>query len=203
MKTLVDNLKPPIQLYTLGADSVPIPSPVWACGECHKLSLNDGTYKAAEECCRQTYCKCGEKLGKWHILCDNCKEAAHEAKRELVEYDGGPVLDNKRYFMDMDELLDHYCDDEESMPEFVHPCKVESFAGINIHHAMEAATEDLFEDAYDHLILVDELVAFVDQWNKKQTLATWEPQYNKKVKVEKAEAARDQPGHKDSVSSAG
>jgi hypothetical protein len=43
--------------------------------------------------------------------------------------------------------------------------------------------EDLFEDAYDHLVGKDELHAAVDAFNKKQTMSIWHEIPKKLVRV--------------------
>lgn len=189
MKNLLDNPKEPIQFFRKrGEKFEPMKNSndkeIFACGEC---GTHPHVFDSAKKCCKQNYCKCGEKIQRYITLCDLCSSQNRVSKAEVVEYNGGPLsleLDAV-YFSDLDELYEYLeCnfDSKDDWPEWVHPCDKNEFF-MDIQNLLESALDEHHEDAYDHLIDVEELDKFVDGWVKKQKLVSWESNWNKKIRV--------------------
>ncbi len=177
---------------------------IWACGECgllHTPGNGDSSpaWQRANDCCRQFYCECGNKIEAGYIgpKCSPCNSAERDARRiekaEEIDDHDGPIYDDgrERYYSGLDEFMDWLTDaledgqdeDELSLPEWVYPCTVKPFGPLDASSVVENELCDHHEDAeVDDL---DELQAFLDTWCAKQTLASWEPDFDKKISVAK------------------
>lgn len=72
-------------------------------------------------------------------------------------------------------------------PEFVFVCEKTVFK-IDIDFVIRYVAETSHDccedyDIVEHLVDRDELEAFIDKWNAKQTAATWFPDFKRKVRV--------------------
>ena len=206
MKKKVDNPKKPFQLYRKKKRRYEVTltkqgNQIWVCGECGHLYtkfMDNDPRKQAEECCKQQYCECGNKIDAGYVgpKCSPCnssiRDAARIAKAEEVEYLDGPVYcdSRDRYWSDLDEFTDWLArelDDEEdpSIPEWLHPCNTRSFHKLDAQSFLENELDDYFEDAIDHVVDFDGLQKFFDEWSDKQTLSCWEADFKKKINVQK------------------
>lgn len=212
MKTLVDNPKPPIQLFRekkseLGGLFEPLVTQsgqeVWACGECgilyaHQYGECDQKQKASD-CCRQRYCQCGKKMPDYWLKCSECSHSATNSKRleeatEVTDFDG-PVYDPDRdeyhesveMFLDWvsDRQHDGFDEDEIGIPEFLHPCNIRPFARLDASDVIQHELDDHYEDATDAVEDLDGLQKALDEWVDKQTLKSWNPDYRRKINVAK------------------
>lgn len=175
---------------------------VYACGKC-KMLYSDGSpllfppgtktaQDAAEACCGPYRCpNCaqpnGSHAGAWCSACSqemrNKAAAAQEAKENraalrakrltIAQYSGpvcAPLSD--RFFSEVEEYLES-CEDEGEQPEFpfVWPCHVRTLA-LNVGDALDSVLEAENVDGaeFSH---VEELEAFVKEWNAKQTHQVW------------------------------
>ena len=120
-----------------------------------------------------------------------------KAKEIELPFDG-PVYDpgTDKYFTNLSKFEDWYNDiagdPDYSKPKFIHPCREEKFKGPNVDWILESCTEDLFEDAIEHLEEVQELRDFIKAWVAKQSLVTFYPIYSKKIRVSKMFATDSQ-----------
>jgi hypothetical protein len=193
MKTRIDNPKPPIQLYSKkgGGSGDPKPEDVFlanqlfGCGECNHIYSN---HQMAADCCRQFYCSCGKKLEAYQLVnCHSCASVLRNSKLEVMEYKGGPVHlvegDEVDFWETMEDMVEHFRDNNKELPDFVHECDQDPYPGLDIESAIDNSVEDLFENAREHLVDEDELIKFVEKWNAKQNFKTWNPRYEEKVLV--------------------
>lgn len=158
-----------------------------ACGECGMIyAATDG--RSADYCCRQQICeRCGGDSPKAWIYCSPCRDAIRLEKAvEITEWDGPVYCEEKdRYFSDFGEAEDYILDEEgDGRPEWLFPCKEVSHKRlVDVDSILESATEDLFEDAYDHLVGVEELTEAVHAFNAKQTMVSWDTDYSRKIRI--------------------
>jgi hypothetical protein len=197
LKNRVENPKEPLQFYLPNEEGKMVAQSVYACGECRCLIPGHHTKEEAAKCCKIQRCKDCKKELKLSYACDQCFDCAcaeRESKKVYtdVEYVDGPLceLNGDRYFQDMDELLDHYANEEaDERPEFFHPCDKVRWSGIGknvIGDALESETEDLFEDAEDHMTPTTEINEAIEKWNKEQNITYWVARQNERITVDYA-----------------
>lgn len=155
----------------------------------------DAAYRAASQCCGPVACvSCGggiERQRGSYIHqqpCDSCRreqwrrrdlERLRKAKRmaldnnptEYVYLDGTGW--NEGYHESLDACIEWHDDEGLPPPCYVHPC-AEKRLSIDTDWIIQCAVEDHHEDAVDHLIGVEWLVAFVEAWVAKQTLRSYD-----------------------------
>lgn len=176
-----------------------------ACGTCGRVyALNDGF---AERCCDPRCADCGAELplrGGW-ACCAPCLEkrnARSEAERQAkairvteADYDGPVFHDgawNEGYLRDVDELREWAECKGVEMPAAVWACTSKPLHLASASQLCEDMTQDSFEDAYDHLVGIEELQVAIDAFNAKQTAEEWEVDYSLLVTLtpEPADAIR-------------
>lgn len=169
------------------------PCGIFVCGVCHRITHKD----LIDRCCRP--CQCGKTVrNRFEDKCSDCwtvlrhvQERERLEKAELVEWDGESMIFsdevgyNDGWFESPDDLLDYLADEEEeNKPEF-------AFVGLkrvnvlDIGRAIEAMTEDTYEDAELNVSDEDwaELQAAVDKFNAKYSVTYYEPDFSKKVRI--------------------
>ena len=180
---------------------------VWFCSSCRRV---DYSQEYAEACCKPKNCEyCGEEVKeKYYEACSSCisrrqteKEEKTLAEAEVVEYKGEPVFTyhvsglQDGFFYDMGSLLEYCYDDEIEPPEKVFICDEESFTGINVENAVEAAVSEMYEDAYDDIegwdILQKANEEFIDA---NVGMKSWNPVYTKVAMVPKENALETEVG---------
>lgn len=192
MSELVDNPKPPFELFRLKEGvytSVESKQGkiVVCCGECGKIYSDHGL---ALDCCKQPYCGCGNKKEKHFTCCDDCRSRLNLSKRiseEISEFDGALFSEaHDKYFDDVETFLDwaHFAD-KEDLPEWLYPCNTEGFGMLDADSVVESRCCEMFEDAYDALVDLDGLQTALNEWCKKQTVSCWIPDFSKKISVAK------------------
>lgn len=170
----------------------PIEQSYWQCSVC---GLNHVLKETAEKCCEPWTCtECGEVLRYKVSRCEKCVEKArfnNAEKVDLKDWDG-PVFteavdnyDGMGYFEDIGEFIEfckesYSCEDIEELPAYVWACETIQHK-LCIDNALESMLDEAHEDAYDQLNDVKELEDFVIQWNAKQTVESWYPDYKKAV----------------------
>lgn len=162
----------------------PVEVKVFQCGVCKKYYL---TKDAADSCCvtkpkPEKVCEdCGVPLDpkSYFCTCDGCREKRRYnrcRKMTIEEYekefpDNMVIVGDDNYYSSVDDALDSCYGDEMELPHYVYGTK-KIYATVNVERAVESALEDAYEDAeFDNL---DELYAFVDEWNEKNKLTMFE-----------------------------
>lgn len=165
----------------------------YACGKCGTVT---GTVEsvATDHCAPKMCTKCG-KVREYssYLLCNECramKDAEAEAERfdraeKVTDWDG-PVYDpncggcQDGYFQSVDDLLDHYADDDAGPPAYV-------WATTMTHPSLDADSlmDQALDDTYDGCTLdaEDELVEFIGRWNDKQSCEIWWEDKSKAVVI--------------------
>lgn len=163
----------------------------WFCGNCGTIYSKE---EDAEECCKPLICsKCGKKISTDRnqpldsyyinpIRCSSCYLQEKEDSKPLysfLEYNDEPILDEDRWFPDLDEFFEYYADEPENIPEFVEIGQYEPVAKIDYYSLIENLVERccLDEDTDIECMYkdVDELREFIKTWNEKQTALLWTP----------------------------
>lgn len=161
---------------------------VYQCETCKQLYYHQSS---AEQCCAdkpdKTKCTCGNTKPTYKTTCDRCHmEYIYQTaeKIHINDYDGYIYDDlSEKYFADVEELSEYYydkeCDlkkhgEELEFPKFFHACYEVPYK-IDINFAIDNALEDQHEDAErDNLVDLDKLEQFVEEWNAKQTLKSYD-----------------------------
>lgn len=162
----------------------------WQCEKCGKAFLSK---RAADECCKEkkpyTCRVCGCEVKEYHLICGSChdKERYEKAKKvKYSEYNIGCLWDEQtdKYFYDVGEMEDYYEDEDLEMPKWCYGCTEVPFE-IDIDHAIENASEEMYED-FDNQDINDleELYDYIEQWNKKQTAKAYYSDYDTVVLLE-------------------
>jgi hypothetical protein len=157
----------------------------YRCSVCSQVYMDKSF---ADKCCAPKYCEqCGKELPyrSYYIRCETCITKNRFDKAEkLTEWNGWIYKDgygdNDGYFESVDELIEWVEDQDEEdeivMPDWVFLCEEHNHT-VDIDSAIEQALEEAYEDAeFDYL---DELYAFMKQWNDKQNLKSYSPDYKK------------------------
>lgn len=189
----------PIELFTAQGKS----TGAWLCSSCRTLygGTRDGErgLERAAQCCVCRYCSLpvtDQRDNRWRH--DACKEADYQKRRlaqreraQKLETWGGWVYHGDRFFESLEDLVDHldcWGTEPEDWPAFVYVCKEVPFPGLRLHRAVESLCEDLFDDAYDHLVGLEKLWAAEKEFNAANAhLVSYEPDYTRAVKVPRPE----------------
>lgn len=160
---------------------------VWECEKC-KMVWSDK--ELADKCCDENVvnnCRvCGCEVKKHFSICTECwnNERYEKAKKvKYSEYNVGCIYDGHRdeYFRDLEELEETYYTEaffdgkEPEYPTWCYGC-VEIPFQIDIDSVIEQEAEEMYDDfdAEKELVDLDELISFIDEWNKKQTAKSYE-----------------------------
>lgn len=164
---------------------------LYSCGKCGSVfspkayacrddMAHEAARKRADECCAKKFCACGTELeGSW-TACAPCRQRNMLLKAEIVDaqsYDGAVSADvtgdwGEGYSSDIDAMLQSCEDYDEPVPIYCHPC-TEQHLRLDAYSLLEQATEDMHEDAHDQVVDADALVAFLKDWNAKQTCISY------------------------------
>ena len=106
-----------------------------------------------------------EKLGIWDGWI-YCEEIGH----------------NEGYFESVADLLEYCADEGIDVPGWAFICK-EIRHGIDADRAIENMLDDAYEYAREHLVDEEELCEFIKEWNAKQDIVTYYPDYTKVVLI--------------------
>jgi hypothetical protein len=151
-------------------------------------------------------CQCGGPLKfKSQINCRRCEilRRLRAAERVKIEdYDLEDINlenwpDTNEGFIDLDEVSNSAQSNGWLEPAWGWACVKEPYPGIDIQAAIENSTEDMFEQASDHLIDVEGLRAFVKAWNDKQTVYAIDYTRKKVVVFDPERFAKILAGEKD------
>lgn len=180
------------------------------CGECGSPARGRTNFDLSQKCC--TCWECGGALtaeGKkqrrsYHDQCERDRRARIDAARmenaTLVDKYDGPVYCEgvpggsygDGYFSDIGELADMLddgdVDESVTREEFAYCCKSRATV-LDIDSALENLTEEMFDDAMDHLNGLDALMAAVEAFNEaNKDLLTWDVDYSRKVRIPKQDS---------------
>jgi len=173
---------------------------VWQCAKCHAYYLVE---HIAESCCTKKaewpakpprLCKCGAEIEYSNELhCQACKELSRFGRAEKLDgYDGWINADgygyNEGYFESVAELLEHCEDEGVAPPAYAYACDKIQWPGIDIDAVLENEFKEYHEDATDSLVAYQELRSFIAEWNKKQDLVSYYPNWKKVVLIKSEEA---------------
>lgn len=169
---------------------------LFACGECGGVYSpraygDEGARAKAEQCCGPHLCLCGNEIyDRYRIKCTACLFADARAKEietlrkatvieptghgEAVFCDGAFGDWEDGYSSSVDALIEAYEDEGEPLPAYCHPCTPQ-YLQLDADIILERAVADMHEDAADQIVDANSVYAFCDEWNKKQTSATWYP----------------------------
>lgn len=170
-----------------GGDTV-----LYACGKCGRLSSpaiyaarpsdsHAAARKMAELCCVPRHCDCGVELEDGRTVCAGCRERKKLLKAVEIDaqsYQGAvsaPIGEGEwgeGYSSGVDAMLE-WCDDYGvDRPAYCFPCTSRVLA-LNVESIIENAVDDMHEDAMDEVEAADDLIAFIEQWNKRQHCTTY------------------------------
>jgi hypothetical protein len=122
------------------------------------------------------------------LHCQACKERSRfERAEKLDTYDGWISADgyghNEGYFESVAELLE-WCEVEGvAPPEYAYTCKEIKWPGIDIDAVLKNELKEYYENAIDALVADQELRTFVADWNKKQCIISYYPDWKRVVLV--------------------
>lgn len=178
-------------LYSCGKCGTCYSPKAYACAE---TQAHKAVQRAAEECCAPRHCSgCGVEVEKYWTACQSCREKNRLRKAEPipeknwsdpVEHEGMPGGWGEGYFSDTDDLRQSCDDYDVKVPAYCWPCVATPLA-LNANSLLEQATDEMHEDAADEIVDADELVAFIEAWNAKQTCVTWYPDYSRVVVLDR------------------
>ncbi len=172
---------------------------IYACGP---AQAHEAARRAAEQCCVPPTCSvCGVEIEKPWTKCARHRE--RDALRRAVPILASEWTDpvhrddmggdcGSGYSSNVAHLLGWW--DAENWvevgplpepPAWCWPCKPTDFQ-LDLERILENALEEFHEDAGDSLVDTEELYAFVEAWNKKQTLTTWYPDHTRVVVIDEA-----------------
>lgn len=161
------------------------------CYQCHECQRIYTDQKVAEKCCAPRYCEdCKTELPpKWYrTVCEPCHlNRLYEKAEKLETWDGWICSEHVTgykdgYFESIQELIEYCQDTDTEIPPWAFVCK-EQHHELDIDGAIERMTEDAYEDAVDDLVDVAELEEFIREWNAKQNLITYYPDWKKVVLI--------------------
>lgn len=106
-----------------------------------------------------------------------------EKPTHSIVYSRNESLGNDGFF-DLDDI-DDYIDSDDDKPFFVFDCDEDKWKGINIQSVLEDAMEDFYEGARDQINDIEELEKFIDEWNAKQNVCQYYPNFNRIIVLDK------------------
>lgn len=175
------------------------PTGLWECGVCSAVWPSE---ELAGECCACPVCGLAISPGKGHYSrthseCWERRQAERAARllKEAVmvsDWSGWVFAEGfpggqDGYYSDLDQLVDALYGDDippERWPTRVHICETVPFGGIDPDSVFEQVTEEMFEDAYDHLTGVKEFRSACATFNAANGgLVTYTADYKRAVAV--------------------
>lgn len=155
------------------------------CIKCNKYYIQK---EVADLCCSKDIIspkicnQCNKnEIDSYRTICDDCKELNRFKKAEKIEdFDGYVVTStDDDYYPDINELKEYYEEQGYDLPKYVYVTKEIKWELTNhdIDNMIENSLENHYEDASDHIVDLKELEDFIEIWNKKQTIVSYEPDY--------------------------
>lgn len=173
------------------------------CAVCGQLARGETNFDISERCC--TCLECGLPLGQERLCRSLYHDACHKSMRSrserqrfdkaqlVADYEGPVYLEGfgsgsygDGYFVTVDELaehLDNCLEESDTRPRFAFCCE-STTPCLDLGSVLESLTEEMFEDAIDHLHGVDDLQAAVDAFNDANGgVLSWGADYSRKVEI--------------------
>lgn len=157
------------------------PARVWACSACGRL-YGEVNKDLAESCCVCSHCgkemDRKEEYSTTHKRCWSERQAERERQQledaQLVtDYDDWVFTDHgwgqDGYFPSPEqaaEELDDQLEDHDDWPEFMFCCREIPFPGLDVGDIIENLTCNMFEEADEHLVGINQLAIAVAEFNK-------------------------------------
>lgn len=189
-----------------------VPVNRWVCSECHRATPSE---EEAINCC--TCRGCGEAVtdeedrkhhySRWHRRCWWEEQAEREAKRlaaaaEVTDYDSMVFTDRgwgqDGWFQSVEHAVESLFDMFEcwdamakDWPAFMFCATPIPFKGLDWDDALDSLAEDMFEEARDQFVGVEELRTAFDAFNKaNEGCICFEPDYKRKVAIPEPQVLR-------------
>ncbi|MBZ8133254.1 hypothetical protein [Afifella sp. IM 167] len=164
---------------------------LYMCGKCGRLYVpkfnsvaGDPSHaherRNAEECCRPRQCECGVELDAGWTACPRCRLRKQLRKAKVISAEDytGPVNAaghgewGEGYSSNIAAMLQACHDYDDPVPAFCHPCTARRLH-LDVDYILEAATDEMHEGAEDQIVGADDLVAFIREWNARQTVVSY------------------------------
>lgn len=176
----------------------------YACGNCSKIFpiLIDRALALAASCCAL---HCRSCLRNYHpplvgnrLSCPDCEArdgARAQAREEGLfakatktpahQWDGDCLYDDGEYYFSVEELLEHYAENDSEPPQYVWDCDREKLS-MSAEHIIEAACEDHHDDAWGEISDHEKrrLQRYLDTWCDATGVSSFEPNFNRAVILE-------------------
>ncbi len=168
----------------------------YQCSICRKYYLDE---HVADSCCTSSpvapatpakKCECGAELKYYyHVSCEPCREKYRFEQAEKIEsYDGWIYAEsleshNEGFFESVDDMIE-YCEDDKVIPEYVYATKKIVWRGACIDNLLDSL-DDFYDEADEHIVDFEELETFITEWNKKQNIVSYRPDYTKVILIKK------------------
>ena len=177
---------------------------LYACGKCG-LAYSPRTYavrddmaheaarQAAEECCEPVFCACGTNLdGPW-TACPPCRERNLLTRATVIaqnDYDGpisseGPGDWSDGFSSSVEAMIEACHDWGEPVPAYCHPCTAHPLR-LDPASILENALDGMHEGAEEQVVDEEELIAFINAWNEKQTCVSYYEDRSRVIIVDQA-----------------
>lgn len=190
------------KLYACGKCGVCYSPKIYACAE---PEAHERARQSADKCCSPVHCSgCGVEVGKPWTACASCREKNRLRRAtpipaadwtDPVEVDGMHGEWGDGYSSCPAELLVAWQEENwvevgpvPPSPAYCWPCTPQDLR-LDPESLLERAVDGMHEDAADQIVDADELVAFIEAWNAKQTCLSWYPDYSRVVVLDEARFA--------------
>lgn len=179
----------------------------YACWECGKLysptiyavrweDAKKAAIQAAQKCCEPKSCKrCGGELDfPSYTACRPCREILKIQRAKIVDYKDceAPVWSDdvsgswgEGYSGEIAEMLEACEDEGVEPPCYVHPCELDKFQ-FDPADILDRVHDNHHEDAVDQLEDVGGMFSFFKEWNAKQNLVSYHPDYKRIIVLNQA-----------------
>ena len=187
----------------------------WKCGRQHSPAIyavrdelaREAAIKAAQQCCEPKKCqRCHTEMDRHnpYTACTPCREILKAHRVRIVtadECDEGVIYSpthqgnwNDGYSSSIEEMLELHADEGWEPPAYVHPCSANKFA-FDPTDVIDRCHDDHHEDAADQIEDRDGLFEFFKNWNAKQSITSYWPQYDRVIVLdqERFNALLNQP----------
>ena len=165
----------------------------YACGECSAIFLA-ANKDVAESCCAPTCCRvCGVETQKPYTVCDRHLELSRISKAKIIaakDFDCDAVYSDRvdgewggGYSSGIQEALESCEWSDSKPPAYVFGCHPTIFQ-IDPLVVVENQMYNHHEDAIEQVVDFEDLTEFLKQWNAKQTLVSYHPDYSQIVVID-------------------
>jgi len=171
-----------------------VPSKLWMCIKCN-MAYQDRY--VADICCTKRICECGKEVeDQYYIKCRECIDKDNDKKyndtllkaKEVDKFIYVYDAESDKYFASIEELLDYYDNEGNNHPKWAFDCiehtiESDDLPGKIEDFIIEHMNENHFEDSADYIIGMADLLDFINKWVKKQSIISYTPNYNNKIRI--------------------